>query len=364
MSVVIFAIVPSTASAQESVSQTCANLGFKPGSRGHTDCVNLNSGGRVAPKPANPAPAVKAPVAVPVITAEQREDKFWDAAMAAGNKDGFEAYLERYPSGRYVSMAKVNIARLSPVSAPSVAARTTSRQPGTTFKDCPDCPEMVVIPAGAFLMGSKADPFASTQPSENEQPQYQVTIKSFAIGKYEVTQEQWYAVMGTLPSRFKGRTLPVEQVTWGDAQEFVKKLSAKTGKNYRLPSEAEWEYAARAGSQAAYSFGDNVGELGRYAWFDENSVWKTHPVGEKLPNAFGLYDMYGNVSEWVQDCWNGNYHSAPTDGRAWTTGDCSQRVVRGGSWYYDPPLLRSAFRSRYSSALRFYNLGFRVARTD
>ena len=121
MSVVIFAIVPSTASAQESVSQTCANLGFKLGSRGHTDCVNLNSGGRVAPKPANPAPAVKAPVAVPVITAEQREDKFWDDAKAAGNKEAYEAYLERYPSGRYVRMAKVNIARLSPVSAPSVA---------------------------------------------------------------------------------------------------------------------------------------------------------------------------------------------------------------------------------------------------
>ena len=151
MLVVTLGVLSSTARAQESVSQTCANLGFKLGSRGHTDCVNLNSGGRVAPKPANPAPAVKAPVAVPVITAEQREDKFWDDAKAAGNKEAYEAYLERYPSGRYVRMAKVNIARLSPVSAPSVAARTTSRQPGTTFKDCPDCPEMVVIPAGRFV---------------------------------------------------------------------------------------------------------------------------------------------------------------------------------------------------------------------
>ena len=280
------------------------------------------------------------------------------------NKEAYEAYLERYPSGRYVRMAKVNIARLSPVSAPSVAARTTSRQPGTTFKDCPDCPEMVVIPAGAFLMGSKADPFASTQPSENEQPQYQVTIKSFAIGKYEVTQEQWYAVMGTLPSRFKGRTLPVEQVSWSDAQEFVKKLSDNTGKNYRLPSEAEWEYAARAGSQTAYSFGDNVGELGRYGWFNNNSNNTTHPVGEKLPNAFGLHDMHGNVWEWTEDCWNENYSNAPTDGSAWTAGNCSLRVVRGGSWYIDPQYLRSAGRDRFTTASRFSSVGFRVARTD
>ena len=185
MSVVIFAIVPSTASAQESVSQTCANLGFKLGSRGHTDCVNLNSGGRVAPKPANPAPAVKAPTVL-VITAEQREDKFWDAATAAGNKEGFEAYLERYPSGRYVSMAKVNIARLSPVSAPSVAARTTSRQPGTTFKDCPDCPEVVVIPAGRFVMGAAAGEEESEKLADNfrnrSQPQRGVDIASFSAG--------------------------------------------------------------------------------------------------------------------------------------------------------------------------------------
>ena len=170
--------------------------------------------------------------------------------------------------------------------------------------------------------------------------------------------------MGTLPSRFKGRTLPVEQVSWSDAQEFVKKLSDNTGKNYRLPSEAEWEYAARAGSQTAYSFGDNVGELGRYGWFNNNSNNTTHPVGEKLPNAFGLHDMHGNVWEWTEDCWNENYSNAPTDGSAWTAGNCSLRVVRGGSWYIDPQYLRSAGRDRFTTASRFSSVGFRVARTD
>ena len=186
MLAVTFAVLSSAARGQAGVSQTCAQLGFKPGTKGHTDCVNQNSGvggNKAAPKPANPAPAVKAPV-VPVITAEQREDKFWDAAMAAGNKDGFEAYLERYPSGRYVSMAKVNIARLSPVSAPSVAARTTSRQPGTLFKDCPDCPEMVVVPAGQFVMGASS----GEEERENLPKELQKKIVLYFVGSGELEE--------------------------------------------------------------------------------------------------------------------------------------------------------------------------------
>ena len=213
-------------------------------------------------------------------------------------------------------------------------------------------------------MGSKADPFASSQPNADEQPQHQVSVKAFAMGKYEVTQEQWYAVMGNLPSSFKGRTLPVEQVTWNDAQEFVRRLGAKTGKTYRLPSEAEWEYAARAGSRTEWSFGDNENELGRYAWFNANSGSTTHPVGEKLPNAFGLHDMHGNVWEWTEDCWNENYNGAPSDGSVWSAGDCSRRVLRGGSWLLDPQFLRSAFRNWSSASSRLYLLGFRVSRTD
>ena len=319
---------------------------------------------------------------VPEMSAAQREDAFWADAKAAGNKEGFEGYLESYPKGRYVSLARANIARLStanvqvvsapPVVAPVITPPVTKpviaspvRLPGGAFKDCDDCPEMVEMPAGSFLMGSKADPFASYPPSADETPQHAVSIKAFSLGKFEVTQEQWYALMGNLPSNFKGRTLPVEQVSWDDAQAFVKKLSEKTGKQYRLPSEAEWEYAARAGSQTAYSFGDDARELGRYAWFGENAGQTTHPVGEKQPNAFGLYDMSGNVWEWTEDCWNDNYGGAPSDGRAWTTGACSKRVLRGGSWAFSPRYLRAANRNGDSTAVRFnYGYGFRVARDN
>jgi formylglycine-generating enzyme required for sulfatase activity len=221
---------------------------------------------------------------------------------------------------------------------------------------------MIVIPAGTFAMGTKDDPFADPPPNSREQPQRTVSINAFAFGKYEITQEQWYAVIGTMPSHFKGRTLPVEQVSWNDAQEFISKLSAKTGKKYRLPSEAESEYAARAGSQTAYSFGDDARELARYAWFEGNSGEQTHPVGEKPPNPFGLYDLHGNVWEWTEDCWSENYSSAPTEGSAWTTGNCSQRVMRGGSWLSYAKDLRSAFRVRSAVSVGDGGGGFRVAR--
>ena len=232
-----------------------------------------------------------------------------------------------------------------------------------TYRDCDECPEMVVIPAGKFLMGSKDDPFANPRPSKDEMPQHEVSLKSFSMGKYEITQEQWYVIMGTLPSKFKGRTLPVEQVSWDEAQEFVKKLSEKTGKLYRLPSEAEWEYAARAGSQNSYSFADNVGELNAFAWFNNNADRQTHPVGEKSPNAFGLFDMHGNVWEWVQDRQNESYVGAPSDGSAWATG-ANERVLRGGSWSNYPQHLRSAVRNRAVSGVRYSDFGFRVARDN
>ncbi len=242
---------------------------------------------------------------------------------------------------------------------------------GQYIKDCADCPEMVALPAGSFVMGSppdpRPDPFSNAAPKTSprwEKPQRRVQIASFAIGKYEVTQEQWYAVMGVNPSSNKGRTLPVEQVSWNDIQVFIQKLNQKTGKTYRLPSEAEWEYAARAGSQAEYLFSDDEKELGRYAWYRANSGLQTHPVGEKQANLFGLHDMYGNVWEWVQDCWHEDYTGAPADGSAWTTGcSSSGRVLRGGSWSYVPAYLRSAVRNRYSPDSRSSDVGLRLART-
>ena len=276
-----------------------------------------------------------------------------------------------------VSFAQVSgslppIKKVAPSKSEAISQKPSNEKDGATFQkyklqDCIDCPEMVVIPAGTFFMGSKTDPFASNLASADEQPQHLVSIKSFLMGKYEVTQEQWYAVMGTMPSNFKGRTLPVEQVSWDDAQVFVKKLSDKTGKNYRLPTEAEWEYAARGRSQTSYAFGENENQLERFAWFLNNSYGQTHPIGEKTPNTFGLYDVLGNVFEWTQDCWNPNYDDAPTDGSAWTSGysaDCDKRVSRGGAWSYHSQHFRSAYRDWNYAADSHSFLGFRVARNN
>ena len=243
--------------------------------------------------------------------------------------------------------------------------------PGTIIKDCPECPEMVVLPGGSFLMGSppdpEPDPFSNDKPKTigeaNEKPQHRVQIQSFAIGKYEVTQEQWYAFMGNNPSQNKGRTMPVDTVSWDDIQQFIVKLNQKTGQKYRLPSEAEWEYAARAGSTTTYPFGDKNSELHVYAWF-EGIANNTNPVGLKRPNQFGLFDMLGNVWELTQDCRHDNYLGAPTDGSAWTT-LCAEnrRVVRGGSWLYSPTTLRSSNRSRnIPDNWRVSDSGFRLAR--
>ena len=184
-------------------------------------------------------------------------------------------------------------------------------------------------------------------PNDNmgAKPVHRVTIKNgFYMGKYEVTQAQWQAVMGNNPSRFKtcGSNCPVDSVSWNDAQNFIKKLNETTdGFEYRLPSEAEWEYACRAGTRGDYYAAD----LNSIAWYVANSDKKTHPVGGKNPNAFGLYDMSGNVWEWCQDWYHGNYQGAPSDGSAWLGGAKRQYpVVRGGSWYDLPLYLGTAYR--------------------
>ena len=299
-------------------------------------------------------------------TAVSDDRALWDSVKDTRDVNELKAYLVQFPKGVFAGVASVRINTMekgvTPQVNPSIQPvnRPSVFQPGTVFKDCDDCPEMLVIPAGTFLMGSKPDPFATIQPPPDEQPQRSVFVPTFGMGKFEVTQEQWFSVMGTTPSFFKGRFLPVEQVSWNDAQEFVKKLNQKTGKQYRLPSEAEWDYAARGGTQAAFSFSENV--IGQYAWFNRNSANKTNHVGEKLPNNFGLYDMYGNVSEFTQDCWNNNYSDAPKDASAWTVGNCSMRVLRGGSWLHPIQGLRSANRGWLSPEVRELHYGFRIVR--
>ncbi|REJ40445.1 MAG: serine/threonine-protein kinase pkn1 [Microcystis flos-aquae TF09] len=219
--------------------------------------------------------------------------------------------------------------------------------------------EMVGLPAGQFLMGS---PDSDPDARDNQKPQHQVEVNSFAIGKYPVTQAQYEAVMGTNPSRFKNNPQnPVEDVSWNDAQAFCQKLSQITGKTYRLPTEAEWEYACRAGTTTPYYFGDDANQLGDYAWYNGNSQNTTHPVGQKKPNAWGLYDMSGNVWEWCEDNWHDNYIGAPKDGSAWLTNDNHSQIVRGGSWYNKPYNCRSACRYYYSRRdVNSNHFGFRV----
>ncbi len=221
--------------------------------------------------------------------------------------------------------------------------------------------EMVLIPAGEFLMGS---PDSDKHALPSEKPQHRVRItRPFYLGKYLVTQEQWEAVMGSNPSHFKGSKNPVEQVSWEDCRGFVEKLSAKRGGGkFLLPTEAQWEYACRAGSTTRYCFGDEESGLGEYAWYAANSGITTHPVGGKKPNAWGLYDMHGNVWEWCQDWYDeGYYANSTTDDPTGPSGG-SFRVLRGGCWNYPAWICRSAFRYWLVPGDRIFHLGFRVSR--
>jgi formylglycine-generating enzyme required for sulfatase activity len=212
--------------------------------------------------------------------------------------------------------------------------------------------QMIKIPSGTFQMGSNE--------YEWEQPTHTVTLDSFYMSQYEVTQKQWRDIMGTNPSYFKDcDNCPVEQVSWDDIQEFLKKLNTQTGKNYRLPTEAEWEYAARGGQKFNYAGSNNIDNV---AWYWDNAGEKTHPVGQKSPNGYGLYDMSGNVWEWCQDVWHDNYNGAPTNGSAWTSGgNSASRVLRGGSWSSSAGNCRSAFRLGNTPDDRSNSGGFRIA---
>jgi formylglycine-generating enzyme required for sulfatase activity len=247
------------------------------------------------------------------------------------------------------------------------------------IKDCADCPELVVIPAGSFTMGGT---------SGDDAPAHTVTIRqAFAMGKTEITRGQFAAFVnatgynagdecftyeGGKWEKRSGRNWrnsglsqddnhPVVCINWNDAKAYTEWLSRKTGKSYQLPTESQWEYTCRAGQQTEYCGGNNVAAV---AWYNANSGSNTHSVGQKQANAFGLYDMSGSVWEWTQDTYHANYNGAPNDGSEWQ-GDDAKRVLRGGSWLYPPDCARSAYRFGYSSTLdtRHYGFGFRVSRT-
>jgi formylglycine-generating enzyme required for sulfatase activity len=242
--------------------------------------------------------------------------------------------------------------------------------PGSAFKDCVHgCPVMIVIPAGRFMMGS---PEQESDRDDSEEPQHEVTIaKPFAVSSFEVTFDEWDACVAATAcpqaADSWGRgTMPVINVSWADAKRYVDWLSRVTSKEYRLLTEAEWEYVARAGTSTKYSWGDQV----RTA--DGNcdgcgSQWdlkQTAPVGSFKPNVFGVHDMHGNVWEWVEDSWHENYNAAPMDGSAWLdNADPDFRVIRGGSWRNESELVRAAVRVKRIKYVRFDTLGLRVART-
>jgi formylglycine-generating enzyme required for sulfatase activity len=364
-----------------------------------------------------------------------QDQNAWSNATSTATEAGYQEYLNRYPQGLYLVQAKARIKKIQE----SHQKTTTEIKPGEVFRDCAECPEMVILPAGEFNMGSNNG-------DKDEQPAHRVTIaKMFAIGKTEVTQGQWRALMRTTkaqggsesslgelvgklkhilpqhkkdvtedhfsaimesspesykncgddctaeqrrarresaergtaestgnqvfvdnnPSYFKncGDECPVEQVSWTEAQNYIQKLNSKTGKQYRLPSEAEWEYACRGGAKTEYCGSDNVESV---AWFGAysnpsgNSGKNTHAVATLSANGFGLFDMSGNVWEWVDDNYHSNYYGAPNDGSSWS-GNTSRHTLRGGSWSSKPQEVRAAVRGKGEPSNRG-SVGFRVVR--
>jgi len=366
-----------------------------------------------------------------------QDQNAWSIANNMATEAGYQEYLKRYPRGLYVVQAEARIKKLQ--AAHHLAE--DEMKPGREFRDCPECPLMVILPAGAFNMGSDNG-------EANEQPVHRVTLKKvFAMSKTEVTQGQWRALMSTTvvqnaaqgesrlgelvgelkhivpgrrrdvteshfnqimetspeyykncgehctpeqkraareaeersttvetpppviidnnPSYFRacGDECPVEQVSWADAQKYILKLIAKTGKQYRLPSEAEWEYACRGGAHNEYCGGDKVDNV---AWYGANSNppgnsgKTTHAVANLRANGFGLFDMSGNVWEWVEDSYHGNYNGAPVDGSAWV-GDTGRHILRGGAWSSKPQETRASQRGKNEPANRG-SVGFRVVR--
>jgi formylglycine-generating enzyme required for sulfatase activity len=347
---------------------------------------------------------------LPKDSSEQYELTFWDSIKDSNYPSDYEAYLKAYPNGRFAALAKARIERLraagapssapashtppvvaapaqsaqpvqktrpAPAAPPAEAARTPAAPPspsapstaaktasGNELKDCPTCPVLIPLSPGTFTMGSNSDDPA-------EKPPHRVSIgQPFAIGRYEVTIEQWkacadagactaIAIDGNPPNNS-----PMRNVSWDDAQVYVKWLSKMGGKSYRLPSEAEWEYAARGGTSTVYWWGDQMkkGNADCKDCGDPYSAEGPDAVGSFTANPYGLFDMNGSVWEWVADCWHSSYKGAPADGRVWDDPACSVRVIRGGSWREGAGYMQSATRFKYSASVRQSQNGFRVVR--
>lgn len=246
--------------------------------------------------------------------------------------------------------------------------QASAQQPpkiGEVFQECPQCPEMVVLPPGTYAMGAEDG-------NDKELPVHLVSISApIAMSRFEITWDEWEACVAAAGCERdpddhgwgRGKR-PVINVSWQEAKQYATWVSGVTGATYRIPSESEWEFAARASTYTNYPWGNDIGEENANCRECNTVLWdhQSLEVGLYPPNPFGLYDMHGNIWEWIEDCWNGSYEGAPQDGTAWTDGDCTLRVVRSGSWYYFPQLARSASRDNFPAHLFSYNIGIRLVR--
>jgi formylglycine-generating enzyme required for sulfatase activity len=366
------------------------------------DVVLSESAARLDIVSASPETAAGTRGILPKDSNEQYELTFWESIKDSTYPSDYEAYLKAYPNGRFATLAKARIERLhatasavakpaasapkpivasAPVAPakppqPAMTAAAIAPKPAATkitgheIKDCPSCPVLIPITPGTFTMGSNNDDPA-------EKPPHRVTLAhSFAIGKYAVTVEQWNACVDAgactriasdaESSSAPPANSPMRNVSWDDAQVYVKWLSKLGGKPYRLPTEAEWEYAARGGTQGTYWWGDQF-KKGMADCKDCGDPYRAEaptPVGSFAANPYGLFDMNGSVWEWVADCWHSSYKGAPADGRMWDDASCSVRVIRGGSWREGSAYMQSATRFKYSSSVRQSQNGFRVVRDE
>lgn len=329
------------------------------------------------------------PMESPAARQDAYELAFWESIRSSENPAEYRAYLNAYPNGRFAALARTREQQYAarqaapaapppaapPPGAPVASVREPARPPASTpaapapssartLRDCEGCPELALIPPGSFEMGAN-------ELYEFEKPVHSVAIRNgFYIGLREVTFEEWDACVdqGGCTHRPNDRNLgrgrrPVTDIHWNDANAYLAWLSTKTGRKYRLPSEAEWEYAARAGTATTYPWGATmVKERANCVGCNDPTRRQAIEVGQYPANGFGLYDMAGNAAEWVADCWSDSYRTTPRDGSAFTTPGCRERVLRGGSFNNDPRYLRSAARFKYEADVRFYTNGFRVVR--